>query len=988
MSFGKFTRQEIIDLISGSWSPYWSAGGGTPGGPNYSIQFNSASIFSGSNYFTYDPTSGLYYTGSFFVSGAISASSGPNTVGFYGTASWAVNVVNGGTGAGTPGGPYTSIQFNSGGFFSGSSNFTFNSSSNAVYLTGSLFVSGAISASYGPNTVGFYGTSSWAVSASWAPSQQPSFNGTDQYLARFSGSNGIEIGSIYNDRIAKSINSGELNTMSIVFPISHSHVFGYNNIIDVNLFSYRYSTSSVLAGQYNLVLGADAAATINKLTSAVGNYDFIQNLFASSAPRVTFSGWVASSKTLYAPISGDIENLFTAGRTSLIIVINKLTNAAFIGSGIVYPNTSPNKVSIRDNNFETWNGNYYDGRGIYVSSIKTVNPGFESTNYTNAEIVVFVLDGSNGYYDTQANHAQNIGTSAHGVGTHAEGYYTQTRGYYTHAQNFESVAAGTGSSSSGYKTVASSKYTNANNVFTAAGASYYFNQTSIFRSSKTYHNYFYDYGTGVVGTGGTGNYDNIITYLDSDQAGSFGDLLYTAGYVDHTNPLKCIIQVPELNYIGIVELFCGNIGGSKRPVTFSDILPDNVGRPTMDDINGYRITITALEPGTFMDSLTGGGFATFTQGIETLAAGSASFAGGQNVVNYGNRSFAYGKNIGVIHDDVYIFGTNNTFNTINTVVSKSFQVSFTTTPSLLVTGSYVGINTSTLAGFTGLNVGGDIKASGNSYLGNDVSDVVVVTGSLYVSNSIVLNGNEYISGSLQVTGSQYNLGSFTNIGTLTNTGSVKINGDLSVTGFQVIGGNVFLGNQPTDFIRVTGSVQMTGSLNVIGPVTANNVFLTGSYNGNLTGQVTGSLTGSFIGTGSGDFNGNFIGIYTGSINPGISFYGTSSWAASASVAISTSLSSLSSNVIGGATNYIPVWTSATSLSSSAATDNGSVFAINRNTEITGTFANNVPSATNQTQPSIKTNADGVLIIGSFSSIPTAVPGGIYFDGSDFYLGFA
>jgi hypothetical protein len=87
MSFGKFTRQEIIDLISGSWSPYWGGTGGTtsPGGPVNSIQFNSASLFSGSSTFTYNTkTNGLYYTGAFFISGAISASAG-----FYGTASWA-----------------------------------------------------------------------------------------------------------------------------------------------------------------------------------------------------------------------------------------------------------------------------------------------------------------------------------------------------------------------------------------------------------------------------------------------------------------------------------------------------------------------------------------------------------------------------------------------------------------------------------------------------------------------------------------------------------------------------------------------------------------------------------------------------------------------------------------------------------------------------------------------------------------------------------
>ncbi len=69
-----------------------SAGGpgGTPGGLNTQVQFNSGSEFSGSSNFTFAYTSNnLYLTGTFYVSGGISASYGANTVGFIGTSSWA-----------------------------------------------------------------------------------------------------------------------------------------------------------------------------------------------------------------------------------------------------------------------------------------------------------------------------------------------------------------------------------------------------------------------------------------------------------------------------------------------------------------------------------------------------------------------------------------------------------------------------------------------------------------------------------------------------------------------------------------------------------------------------------------------------------------------------------------------------------------------------------------------------------------------------------
>jgi hypothetical protein len=150
------------------------------------------------NVLTYDPVGGrVYYTSSNALS-AVSTpldisdetpgniiKSNPTFINFTGsgvtvTANGAgANVYIPGGGVGIPGGDNTQIQFNGGGVFSGSSNFTFISSSNIVgltgsmiisgstTLTGSMYVNGAISASFGPNTVGFFGTASWAQSASY-----------------------------------------------------------------------------------------------------------------------------------------------------------------------------------------------------------------------------------------------------------------------------------------------------------------------------------------------------------------------------------------------------------------------------------------------------------------------------------------------------------------------------------------------------------------------------------------------------------------------------------------------------------------------------------------------------------------------------------------------------------------------------------------------------------------------------------------------------
>jgi hypothetical protein len=63
--------------------------------------------------------------------------------------------------------------------------------------------------------------------------------------------------------------------------------------------------------------------------------------------------------------------------------------------------------------------------------------------------------------------------------------------------------------------------------------------------------------------------------------------------------------------------------------------------------------------------------------------------------------------------------------------------------------------------------------------------------------------------------------------------------------------------------------------------------------------------------------------YTSSLNSGVGFYGTSSWAVTASYAIGS--------LAGGTNNYVPVWTSTTTLSTSSIYQSASSVAINNTT---------------------------------------------------------
>ena len=127
-----------------------------------------------------DPTASLRVdglvriTGGAPFSGALLSSVSPD-----GLAEWispSILTTNGSGSSGTtsPAIPTNSVQYNNNNTFGGSSFFTYNSSSHH------LNISGAISSSYGANTVGFFGTSSWAVSSSKSISS--SYADTSSYV--------------------------------------------------------------------------------------------------------------------------------------------------------------------------------------------------------------------------------------------------------------------------------------------------------------------------------------------------------------------------------------------------------------------------------------------------------------------------------------------------------------------------------------------------------------------------------------------------------------------------------------------------------------------------------------------------------------------------------------------------------------------------------------------------------------------------------------
>ena len=164
----------------------------------------------------------------------------------------------GGTGGGgIPGGENTQIQFNNAGVFDGEPEFTFNSSTNIVTLTGSMLVSGAISASSGPTTVGFFGTASWAVSASQAISASRAFSAS------------------------YALSSSRAATASFAFTssfaISSSYASSSPNFANTNLIftdNRNHSTNGYYYFLYNKLLGGSGTSPFDGFAVSGGFYFF------------------------------------------------------------------------------------------------------------------------------------------------------------------------------------------------------------------------------------------------------------------------------------------------------------------------------------------------------------------------------------------------------------------------------------------------------------------------------------------------------------------------------------------------------------------------------------------------------------------------------------------------------------------------------------------------------------------------------------------
>jgi hypothetical protein len=169
---GNITAGNIVSTTGGLFAnnyyyangvPFTGGAGGTPGGTQGQLQFNSSFAFTGTNALTYTQASGNLVSNSSTTStskttGAIVTAGGIGIGGnVFANAIYSDNhfFANGTTITTPAGGSNTYVQFNDGGSFSGTAGLTFNKGTNAVTGTGA-FVANSFTTTYAGQLIGYH----------------------------------------------------------------------------------------------------------------------------------------------------------------------------------------------------------------------------------------------------------------------------------------------------------------------------------------------------------------------------------------------------------------------------------------------------------------------------------------------------------------------------------------------------------------------------------------------------------------------------------------------------------------------------------------------------------------------------------------------------------------------------------------------------------------------------------------------------------------
>lgn len=378
-----FTGSGVSASANGTTVDIYIPGGGTPipGGQNTQIQFNSGSTFSGSSNFTFDYTNNIFYltgssltsgsitlTGSMFVIGAISASFGSNTVGFFGTASWAQSASQ-------------SVSSS----YSDTSSFSFTSS---LAFTASFITASNVWGPFGSSSVASASYASGSTSASYA------------LTASFASN----IAAAPLDTYIQYNKDGILGAEEYFRYIYASHSFQHGrNTTAFGNYSHAEGSSSLASGDWSHAEG--------KGTSASGNYSHAEGQNTKAI------GAGSHAEGLLTNAIGSFSH--AEGRSTS--ASGEYSHAEGFGSKADGDYSRAEGSSWAIGIFSHAEGRFTTASGFYSHT-----EGFSSEAQGSGSHAEGYQTLALGEY----SHAEGYFTTALGTGSHAEGYFTSASGNY------------------------------------------------------------------------------------------------------------------------------------------------------------------------------------------------------------------------------------------------------------------------------------------------------------------------------------------------------------------------------------------------------------------------------------------------------------------------------------------------------------------------------------------------------------------------------
>jgi hypothetical protein len=827
-------RVRFLDQVPVGFYDIDNNGGGTPGGPLSSIQYNDAGTFNGDSNLLWDSN-----TNTVILNGSLRATS--LTGSLFGTSSWAVSASQALTASYVITAQTASYVLSSSYALSSSQAQTASYVLNAVSASYSLSSSQAATASY----VVTAQTASYVLSASYSLSSSQAT--TASYVNPLN-QDVIITGSLNNglDNIASGLYShaeGRLTQANGTGSHAegygtqangdYSHAEGFNTVTTTdfahaegigtiaNLYQHTqgaYNISSPVASAFilgngtsdinrsNLIFAAgnqvQITGSLNVSGSITGSL-FGTSSFALSASQAQTASSILGGKATHVPYfitntTLATSSIYQSGSTTVIINQDNATAANPEALYVYQPSTtSINVISGKGNLNNYLQLNIQNtNQGVSASSdvVATANNGNESINYIDMGI-------------NSENYSQNF----IGAANDAYLYSTGNHLHIGNASNFPVQIFAGGSDVDVYNKLELSP--NNQHIMSGSldvsGSIKAFSFTGSLQGNAT-----------TATTAQTSSYSTTLGASLSQPANNQVRLLNSAGGTLSTATVNNVTSASYANNASTADYAttAGN-GGVTQIIAGSGI--------TLIPSSGQG-AVTVIS--------TGGGGVTIISG--SLVTGSFT----------NTTSFTFNHNLSTRTPIITVFDSN-----YNQIIPQNIELTNTASAVITFPTPESGFAIGSTGGTTGTALSSSYAlfatyADTASFYAETDPVFVAKSASLATTGSNVFRGNQTITGSLIVSGSN----TFTNIGPALFTGSVSITGSTTQTGNNTLIGNTILSGSIgiSGSSTIQGITTMTGSLNITGSTTqtGNNTLigtttLTGSIfiNGNVIPQISSSF---------------------------------------------------------------------------------------------------------------------------------------------------